>query len=567
MRMAVTADMVRSGLQAGTMRARNYTVCLVNAAEGVQDWRAQVCLLRCRAHGFMVLTPDYEEIRAALEDWEGEDEAEGVVISEVDCPIESSRGALLGTVGCFICDIPWSYLPLFRKPPVRGLGAGAFTFELNDVQGRPVWEEARQVAQQWISEVLDGSTANEYMSAVEEPAGPEQVDDDEELLPAAAPTGRKSALRNRKSELVPPTDTEALHVRIAQLESLLSGQRDQQAEARRDELGRSSILGAGGGDPLSAHEWDVLRDAVGSAPTRVGRHEAIKHQPAHPAPETVVEAEVEKEVAELEGESAVLAAELKAGLGQSGSDPLQRMLLLQLHQTNQLVKALAPKSQSDPLSAMLSGGDNGSGSSSGGSVNVKGYAAREVFLKQILEDKKVIETVRSNARTELGIGAAREEPSLLRNYLEQRVPTGDHKTLIQVGYMLAAGWEIGAEQNNIALMAFAARMMIYVEQACLDGGRTQLAWLMTGLSEPNFQQLSVNRRRSTLTPFSRLASPTWIAANVSYLRDIDVFETRLKQIGVVPKPTPPPPDPDDKGGKWKRTRKEGKKGDEAPPEA
>lgn len=116
-------------------------------------------------------------------------------------------------------------------------------------------------------------------------------------------------------------------------------------------------------------------------------------------------------------------------------------------------------------------------------------------------------------------------------------------------------------------MAFAARMMIYVEQACLDGGRTQLAWLMTGLSEPNFQQLSVNRRRSTLTPFSRLASPTWIAANVSYLRDIDVFETRLKQIGVVPKPTPPPPDPDDKGGKWKRTRKKGKKGDEAPPEA
>lgn len=87
---------------------------------------------------------------------------------------------------------------------------------------------------------------------------------------------------------------------------------------------------------------------------------------------------------------------------------------------------------------------------------------------------------------------------------------------------------------------------------------------MTGLSEPNFQQLSVNRRRSTLSPFSRLASPTWIAANVSYLRDIDTFESRLKQIGVLTKP-PAPPTTEEKGGKGaRRTKKKGGKADEVP---
>lgn len=73
---------------------------------------------------------------------------------------------------------------------------------------------------------------------------------------------------------------------------------------------------------------------------------------------------------------------------------------------------------------------------------------------------------------------------------------------------------------------------MFVEQSCLDSGRTGLAWLMTGLPEPNFQQLALNKKRSTLTPFAKLAPPTWIAANLSYLKDVDMFDTRLRQLGV-----------------------------------
>ena len=57
--------------------------------------------------------------------------------------------------------------------------------------------------------------------------------------------------------------------------------------------------------------------------------------------------------------------------------------------------------------------------------------------------------------------------------------------------------------------------------------------------EPNYQQLAVNRRKSTLSPFARLPAATWVAANVSYLKDIDTFGTRLRQIG--PGRAPPPP--------------------------
>ena len=150
---------------------------------------------------------------------------------------------------------------------------------------------------------------------------------------------------------------------------------------------------------------------------------------------------------------------------------------------------------------------------------MKGYAARELYLRHLEEDAKAVEVIRKNARQELGISPDREEPSLLRSYLEQRIAVSDHKTMGQVGYMMAWGWEQAANTGNEQMLAFCGRMMTYVEQACLDGGKTQLAWLLTGLTEPNYQQLAVNRRKSTLSPFARLPAATWVAANVSYLKD------------------------------------------------
>lgn len=144
---------------------------------------------------------------------------------------------------------------------------------------------------------------------------------------------------------------------------------------------------------------------------------------------------------------------------------------------------------------------------------------------------------------------------MMRTYLEQRVAIGDHRLLAQFGYMLAWGWELGETSGNHQLTAFCGRMMMFVEQSCLDSGRTGLAWLMTGLPEPNFQQLALNKRRTSLTPFSKLSPPSWL----SYLKDVDVFESRLRQLGgkqADPKVTEP--DAEDQKAKAKARAKKAK---------
>lgn len=71
-------------------------------------------------------------------------------------------------------------------------------------------------------------------------------------------------------------------------------------------------------------------------------------------------------------------------------DPVQRMLLTQMHQNTMLMqRMLQPR---DTMSALLAGGgDNVSGSSSSGA---KGCAARDLFLKQMGDLPEVADTVR-----------------------------------------------------------------------------------------------------------------------------------------------------------------------------
>ena len=85
---------------------------------------------------------------------------------------------------------------------------------------------------------------------------------------------------------------------------------------------------------------------------------------------------------------------------------------------------------------------------------------------------------------------------------------------------------------------------------------------MTGLAEPNFAQTQANTVRAGVKPFTRLASPSWVAANVSYLRDLDFLETKIRAGGKGDKVSPDKVSED----KPKPTKKFGKgkqKGDRA----
>lgn len=520
-RGSVVPEVVQQAAE-GDARQRLSAVVLTDSPSGSAAWRCQVYIFRCRAQGFMAVFPFSETIEEALHAFVIPSGGEVVALSRVSVELETVRGRPLGPTEVILADVPWTYLSLFRKASQRS-SLALMPFAVDGTGGRPVLASVEEVASSWIASVLDEETAQEYATAAEMAEGlldGQPLDPEEDEAVPSTPARSAEEIR-------------ALHHRVAELEKLLQQQQAPLAPpaTKRAVGGQPMLFGDRAQSTLTSSDLQRLQLAAGPPPPRLGRAERAQKAPSKDlaALADIHAAEVDREVLAADDEEDPWLKEAQASMAQV-NDPIQRMLLLQLKQTSDLVKALAPKQQPDPLSAVLGGTDNGS-ASSGGNIGCKGYAAREMFLKQLVDEKKLVQIIQQHAMTELGI--SRADGSLLRTFLEHRVPLSDRKTLTQMGYMLAWGWEAGFETQNIQLMAFAGRMMMYVEQCCLDEGRSGLAWLLTGLPEPNFQQLALNRKRTSLTPFSKLAPPTWVAANVSYLRDVEVFDTRLKQLGTT----------------------------------
>lgn len=119
---------------------------------------------------------------------------------------------------------------------------------------------------------------------------------------------------------------------------------------------------------------------------------------------------------EKEAEEDVLPADLNQ-LVASASDPLSQILAAQLQQNQLLMQRLLPKQQ-DPVLGTLASSDNASGSGS----NVKGCLAREAFQRTIQDLQRVAMLVQMNAMKELGFGPDRVDSSLMRRYVERRIP-------------------------------------------------------------------------------------------------------------------------------------------------
>lgn len=54
------------------------------------------------------------------------------------------------------------------------------------------------------------------------------------------------------------------------------------------------------------------------------------------------------------------------------------------------------------------------------------------------------------------------------------------------------------------------------------------AWLLSAMPDPDLQQMSQNRKRVSLKPYSKLAAAPWVAGNIAFLKDFDYLECRLK---------------------------------------
>ena len=255
-------------------------------------------------------------------------------------------------------------------------------------------------------------------------------------------------------------------------------------------------------EPLQKADWDALIAAAGPVSGRLGKHELAVRPSAS-------------------------KAKLEAGVA-APSKALASILVLQqlLETQSKILERLTAGRPSDPISAALAG----SGSAESGYNTAKGVTAREAYMRVMTRVQDVADATRLAAASELGIDPAAAPPGLMmRMYVERQIPQ-DHRLLTLFSHYFAHPWEAARLMENKEMEGWLARGLMMTEQMALDSGCSTFGWLLAGLPEPNFRVLI--KRKSGLKPYSRLASGSWVAANLAFMKDMDTLETRLRTVNA-----------------------------------
>ena len=351
------------------------------------------------------------------------------------------------------------------------------------------------------------------------------------------------------SEHGPPgsqADRDAVLERIAQLEAELAQSRASEAAAKAAASAATMTTAPGAttahtsrhgteqqlfedkASTLTSTEMTRLQRLAGSPPGILKRSPKARATPSQQvALAETVHAEVEKEVVEVDELQDALTSVVQS----TPLDPVQQMLFVQMQQNQMLLqKMLGPRGSQDQMTSLLSGGGaSESGSSSGNGA--RGCMARDMYLKTIQDLPRVAEVARMNALQELGITADREDKDLMHQYIEKRIPLSENKLLAHFAVLAAEGWSIAHGSNNVEMKGFLARVLLIIEQVALDSGKLELGWLLGGFPEPNTHLHFSVKRTPGLKPFSRLASPIWVSANLAFLRDLDYIQGRIQTLG------------------------------------
>ncbi len=506
-RAVITALAQRSASE-GALATVNFVLA---GASGSANPSIAVCfVVYVRQGGFMLAIPNSAELQENIVKL-GQESSVEPMLFPVNVDIETVRGDGAGESEMVLVDLPWGLADQFSVPTnSRGtLPRGAVVIQIK-VGGRicrPAKASVFNAANSWISTGLDEDTAQDYLTGEELVEGEPGVSQDEGYV-------------------------QQLLTRIGELEARLN----QPALGATPKVHATPpvrappLFGTSQGSQLDDQQWARLQQLAGAPPPRVGNVETRR---SVPQPMTAVQdtalVGLEREAAEEEIPEATLA-----NLVSQSQDPLQQMLALQLQQNQMLLRKLMPRNSDPVLGALTSGSEGGSNSSG----NIKGCLARDAFLKTITDLPAVATVCRQNALKELGYTADREDGTLMKKYMERRIPLQEYRQLTLFATMVAEAWQVGYESRNVEMLGLLARMMFFIEQTAIDGGKTQLSWLLSGWTEPNTHILLPSKKRPGLQPFSRLCSPAWVSGNLAFLRDLDFIEGRLMTVG---KPIKKPP--------------------------
>lgn len=493
-------------------------------------------MVYARAGGFLLIFPAGDEVREALAGLEPADGSEGPAVQECEVEVETPRGRHLGSVQAVLVDIPSELISKFcSSATARGRGLSqenTFQFIVEDAMARPIKASVFSAADSWIAGSMDHDTAQDYLTGEEEPA---------------AELGQANGA---------PDDVGALQARIKELEALvLRSQSVPKAKAEPAAVGMPTskappLFAPATTSGLSAADWDRLQRLAGAPPPRVASAEQRR-----PAPLPAV-AEQENLFAHLDREAEEEQQVDLAMVGAQTGDPMQQMMLEQLKQNQLLLHRLVSPKFQDPVLGALAGGNDGSSS---GSSGIKGMLARDVFIKAIQDLAKVVAVGQQNALQKLGFDDSRLDSSLMRRYVERRIPLAENRQLAYLAFMLAEAWAVGYNSSNVQLQGSVCKMLMFIEQTCLDGGKMGLSWLLTGQQDPPFHLLVSSRRKPGLQPFTRLASPSWVSANLAYVKDLDVLESKMLAMNKGDNKKPPPGDDSDAPTRQPGPKKQPKK--------
>ena len=449
---------------------------------------AVVFPIMVRVGGFMVASPSSPIAQAALEAVDCGLEIEPAVYHGT-LQLETTGGRRLGEVDAILVDFPWAAATaLSPSAAMKSLPPGkakAIQFTKDNAFGRPTRQSAEDLAARWIGSTLDEETAQEY------PTG-------EELEPVEGQP-------HDGAEAVSADVVQALQQRILELERQV--QTPQTGTTVLEAKPKAPALLKPAGNYAGSNRLAEAPATGRISPSSCGETGSPKSMA------------FDHVLADVEGLDLI---------AQDG-DALSKVMMGQLRQNQLLLQKLLGPRYQDPVLGALSG-SSGSDSASASS-GVKGCLARDAFIRAMTDLQKVAAVTQANAAKELGLSEEKIDGNLMKKYVERRIPIGDNKMVGYIAFMMAEAWMVGWEAENVQLLGMVSKVLYFLEQTSLDGGKMQLSWLLTGMAEPPFNLYSNNRRRAGLQPFCRLCHPTWVAANLSYVRDLDILESKMLTMG------------------------------------
>ena len=485
----------------------------LDSGDSSEEVKVLVHLVKCRDNGFMVFLPVFAVAAELLDSLDLEGTRIEVLFKEVVVDYEDAKARKFGSGPAILADFPKEALPFFAlSSSLKGAALKkAVRINVNGTVARPSLRAASALALEWVSEFAEMEEVMvEYLTA--ESGGERQEAETPELAEDGFPVANGSE------------DTELVARLLSRIEEL-----EQQQQAPRPSAMRSTpvvqidpqpkvippstlFAGAPAAPSLDGATLAKLKSLAGPAPKRLVKQTV-------PSPAEAQNVTAQDAFAEL-GSGAADEEELNQILG-SSTDPLHRLLALQMKQTAVLTQKLvgAPR---DRISAALG---NEQGSSGGG---VKGCVARDAYIKTMEDLAGTGHQIMSNAAADLGVPLDQVTSGLMREYVERRIPLGDQRILTFVAHYMAVSWQVSFEEQNEVAMSLMARGLMMIEQMALDQGRCNFAWLLAAMPDPNLAIIQTNRKRVGLKPYAKLASAPWVAGNVAYLKDLDYLENRLK---------------------------------------